>query len=41
MAEYLQNAYVLAEYIPGDIFLSMIDLVLKGPAMEYINGFKT
>lgn len=25
---------------PGDIFLSMIDLGLKGPAMEYIKGLK-
>lgn len=25
---------------PGDIFLSMIDLGLKGPAMEYIKGYK-
>jgi hypothetical protein len=25
---------------PGDIFLSMLDLGLKGPAMEYIKGYR-
>lgn len=40
-SEHVTQASPVAKLAsPGDIFLSMVDLGLKGPAMEYINGLK-